>query len=187
MFFAEMYNWGKHAQVVGVTGIESCMGVVIRHGNMLYAIHIPDHGGKAAGGQAFAQYVQQQDATVQNSAAQLYGVINRNHRTGTPQAEVRAIAVTLGLPRFTMVKLLSTPTKNNQSTAVIFQPMPGKPDCIIKAMPHDSVAYTAVGATPRDGYYSMDIGIAARAANTAVSAGWTVVEHSNSSIAVVNV
>jgi hypothetical protein len=182
-----MYNYGKHAQVVGVTGIESCMGVFVRHGNMLYAIHIPDHGGKAAGGQAFAQYVQQQDGTVINSAAQLIGVINRTHRTGSPQDEVRAIAVTLVLPRFTMIRLISTPTKNNQSTAVICQPMPGKPDTIIKAMPHDSVPYTAVGAVARDGYYSMDIGIAPRTANTAVSAGWTLVEHANSSIAVVNV
>lgn len=187
MFLAEMYNYGRHAQCVGITGIESCMGVAIRHNNMMYAIHIPDHGAKLAGGQAFAQYVQQRDGTVVNGGAQLYGIINRNHRTGNPQSEVRAIAQALNLPSFTMVRLISTPTKNNQSTAVIWQPMPGKSTCIIKAQPHDSVAYTAVGATARDGYYSMDIGIAARCASSAVSAGWTVVEYSNSSIAVVNV
>nr|WP_143548040.1 hypothetical protein [Rhodopirellula sp. SM50] len=60
MYSATMFSYGKHSYSVGISGICGCMGVIVQHGTMLYAIHIPDNPKRnRIGGDAFIKYVSQ--------------------------------------------------------------------------------------------------------------------------------
>ena len=82
MFLAQMYCYGKDSEAAGITGIESCMGLILAHKRMIYAIHVPDNSQDVTdqGIDAFCKYVKTNDGSIPRSAqALLFGAGNRGY------------------------------------------------------------------------------------------------------------
>jgi hypothetical protein len=77
-----MYEWGQDPNCL-VFEIRSCMGVVVRYGNVLYGVHVPDTPrNKQQGRDGFLQYLAAQVPMRQAAQTHLYSMVNGIHRGG---------------------------------------------------------------------------------------------------------
>jgi hypothetical protein len=90
MYFANMYCYGLDKDCVGITPIETCMGVIFASaGRFLYGVHIPDNGIETnkKGAKAFADFVLNNE-TVQKKSGKLYLFVNGiQHSTAEEEAK----------------------------------------------------------------------------------------------------
>ena len=125
MFIATMYSYGWDANIVGVDGIVTCMGVFYASPTNLYAIHIPDNSEAVnkKGADAFVKFVK---GAAENKTpdGKLYGVVN-----GTPRAhamaEMKYLREQLGLkagPKRMLYRLKNI----NEAAAVVCEYGPNK-------------------------------------------------------------
>ncbi len=114
MYFANMYCYGFDNDIVGITGIVGCMGVIYVGQGQMYAVHIPDHGKDSnyAGGKVFSDWVKNQQGAVGKGHGHLFAFvngINRQDNTGTnskAEEEVKAIKKALNSPPTTLNRLM---------------------------------------------------------------------------------
>ncbi len=112
MYFAGMYCYGFDNDLVGITGIVGCMGVIYVGAGAMYAIHIPDteRDEKYAAGKSFAAWVKNQQGAV--GKGHLFAFANGTNRSidmgGFTKAEleVKAIKKELKSPTTTLYRIM---------------------------------------------------------------------------------
>lgn len=106
MYFANMYCYGHDNDLVGITGIVGCMGVIYVGAASIYAVHIPNNSAEldAAGGKAFAEWVTNQEGQVGKGQGYLFGFCNGANRS-TAGAELKAIKKALKSPDTTLYRI----------------------------------------------------------------------------------
>ena len=184
MFMADMYCYGKDADCAGITGIEGCLGLIIYHNNMFYAIHIPPSatGSKYTMSYAieqFKSYVIGQDATIQGGAnVLLYGITNRDFRSSA-EDDIRYVCAQFGLPKCFMIRFRKTPKGKTLSTATICARLPWNNQLHFQCQADSTVLYTETGATQRHDSYKPWFAKDRRANRVA---GWWPIDQSNAEI-----
>jgi hypothetical protein len=85
MYFANMYCHGDTNDIVGITGIRGCMGVIYVGAGSIYSIHIPP-GGRAetmGAGKTFVTWVKNQQQKVGKGHGYLFSFSNGRERSLT--------------------------------------------------------------------------------------------------------
>lgn len=113
MYFAQMYCYGKDATVAGITGFQSCIGVVYVGRQDLYAAHIPNTPTKLDGASRFATFI-----TTNNGKLGALGFLdvftNGNQRGDGIVVEAKLLKENLGRPYTTLYRL------KNITTATVY-------------------------------------------------------------------
>jgi hypothetical protein len=103
MLTLAMYEWGQDPNCL-IFEIRTCMGVVVRYGNVLYGIHVPDDNLKTQGRTAFTNYLAGAIPGRQAAQTRLYSLVNSKHRRQWEQ-EMMPYGRDLGVGRITMVSV----------------------------------------------------------------------------------
>jgi len=84
MYFANMFCYGNAQDMVGITGIRGCLGVVYIGNGSMYAIHIPPahDDEQKLGRKAFETFVKNNEQNVGNGSGYLFAFVNGKNRTG---------------------------------------------------------------------------------------------------------
>lgn len=127
MYFAQMYCYGFDSDIVGISGIVGCIGVIYVGQGAMYAVHIPDGGAaeNKAAGQTFTTWVKQQQQNVGKGHGHLFLFANGTNRSiaknGFSKAEDEAkdIKKALNSPPTTVYRLMKHlgPNSGGQSAA----------------------------------------------------------------------
>lgn len=114
MYFANMFCYGFDNDIVGITGIVGCIGVIyVGQGNM-YAIHIPDGGAdeNLHAGKVFSTWVKNQQGAVGKGHGHLFVFVNGTNRSvsmkgvSTAEQEAKAIKKALKSPPTVVYRLM---------------------------------------------------------------------------------
>jgi hypothetical protein len=93
MYFANMYCYGDSNDIVGITGIRNCMGIVYIGSGSMYAIHIPydkaDVWRTAA--QTFINFVSNNNGKA-GSKGSLFGFVNGKNNSLTSKEHASALS-----------------------------------------------------------------------------------------------
>jgi hypothetical protein len=109
-----MYCYGFDNDIVGISGIVGCIGVVYIGRGFMYAVHIPDGGpdeNKMAG-KTFARWVKNQELSVGKRDSNLFAFVNGTNRQiasknfSKAEDEARDIKKALGSPPTTVFRLM---------------------------------------------------------------------------------
>ena len=153
MFLAQMYCYGKDSEAAGITGIESCMGLILAHKRMIYAIHVPDNSQDVTdqGIDAFCKYVKTNDGSIPRSAQALLLV----RVTAATRRDLRKACQALNLPLSYLIQLRTTPTAANHSTAVVCR-WGNNDQPVFHCLAAGLIVNYLVLRPPRDGFYRND-------------------------------
>jgi hypothetical protein len=121
-----MFCYGRDNELVGVTGILGCLGLVYVGRVFMYAIHIPDNTSdlNALGGKTFAAWVENQEGEVGKEHGQLFAVLNEAGKRSSAMDEVTAVKKALNSPATIMYeikkkRLPPPPVGTNDHDAVV--------------------------------------------------------------------
>jgi hypothetical protein len=114
MYFAQMYCYGFDNDIVGITGIVGCMGVIYVGQGAMYAVHIPDGGAaeNKAAGKTFADWVKNQQGQVGKGHGRLLVFANGTNRSiakgsfSKAEEEAKDIKKALKSPPTTMYRIM---------------------------------------------------------------------------------
>ncbi len=83
MYFSNMYSYGHAQDIVGITGIRGCMGIIYVGTGAMYAVHIPpDHDDVQKGARVqFETLVKNNEAAVGKGHGYLFAFVNGSNRT----------------------------------------------------------------------------------------------------------
>jgi hypothetical protein len=121
VYFANMFCYGHDNNLVGITGIRGCMGVIYVGAASIYAVHIPDNSAdmNALGGKTFADWVKNQEGATGKGHGHLFAFCNGTNRPSA-EAEVKAIKKALNKPPtilYRILKHLGPQSGGNQAEA----------------------------------------------------------------------
>lgn len=114
MYFAQMYCYGFDSDIVGISGIVGCLGVIYVGQGAMYAIHIPDGGAveNKAAGQTFTTWVTHQQQNVGKGHGSLFLFANGTNRSiskngfSSAEDEAKDIKKALKSPPTTLYRLM---------------------------------------------------------------------------------
>ncbi|MFZ4411266.1 MAG: hypothetical protein ACOYOH_28260 [Paracraurococcus sp.] len=119
MYFANMYCYGHDNDLVGITGIRGCMGLIYVGAASIYAVHIPPNTPQedAVGGKTFADWVKNQEGATGPGHCQLFAFCN-----GTNRSEVKKVKKALNSPPTILYRInkhLGPKSGGNQAEAAV--------------------------------------------------------------------
>lgn len=185
MYFAHMYCFGWDHDLVGITGIKSCMGVVFQGSRTLYAIHIPDNSTElnALGCNAFAKFVLGGERPADPKKGQLLAFANGNNHPSAEQ-EVATIQSLLNGPKATLYRYRKHLTQDpsglsaDSATTMVKHTHTG----LILGYKHIPDAAWNDSGKPESGQYKHDPRYQGRAAPINCWGGWNNMDAGNCTI-----
>lgn len=166
MYFANMYCYGHDNDLVGVTGIIGCMGLVYVGAASIYAVHIPDNSSdlNALGGKTFTDWVKNQEAKVGKGHGQLFAVLNGANNRATAMDEVKAVKKALNSPATIMYhikkeRLMSSGSSSADAVVTIWKRVHATPSTpsgtAIHFKPNSQITWQDGGKAPSGQYKIM--------------------------------
>jgi hypothetical protein len=176
MFIAEMWEFGKDSNCVGVDGIITCMGVFVLYDNKLFAIHQPHSsvGINKQGRDAFVAYFMRKNPGY-DGGAKICAVVNGTPRTGA-EDEVREFQRLLDAETTIFIRI----TGVEDSIAIVCERDPLADGINLKYKKHSEAGWISGSGKKRAGYYKNDIGDHKYA--VASTDGWAPIVKSNAQI-----
>ncbi len=113
MYFAQMYCYGKDPTAAGITGFQSCIGIVYVGKDDVYAAHIPNTGTKLNGASRFASFITADNGKL-GASGFLNVFTNGNQRGDGIVVEAKLLKENLGHPYTTLYRL------KNITTATVY-------------------------------------------------------------------
>ena len=148
MYFADMYCYGKDPTLVGITGFESCIGVIYVGNNDLYAVHIPFTKSMLDGAARFAAFITANGAKIDKAG--FVGVFtNGTQRGGGVGAEAHLLRQNLGHPHTVLYRL-----KDVRTAAVYVERQASSNNVKMYVKDNNTVTWQD-GGSPRSGCYDM--------------------------------
>lgn len=185
MYFANMYCYGHDNDLVGITGIVGCMGVIYVGQASIYAVHIPNNSATldAKGGKDFADWVTNQETHVGKGHGHLFAFCNGANRP-TAKDEVKAIKKALNGPPTALYRInknLGTASGTSSAEAAVIMlervhVTQREPEgCAIWYKSNNKITWTAGGKSESGQYKTMSAFTGAQVPND-LNAGWWLMD-----------
>ncbi len=190
MYFANMYCYGHDNNVVGITGIRGCMGVVYVGAASMYAVHIPHNSDdlNKLGGETFVGWVKNQETNLGKRSGYLFAFVNGKNRSDAKD-EVSAIKKGLKSPPTTLYRILKHLGSNSggfgaDSVAIMVDRVHTSPlapsGCLLYYKRNDDVTWIG-GGSHESGQYKLDSRYQGDAVPSDVRGGWRRFNNDNCS------